>query len=74
MGEQDVADQRGAFACREGPGLMPRAAFRVFGARGSRALTPRRPLAGGPSPAAPSVIYVSRCRPVPLARAVPGHD
>ena len=33
MGEQDVADQRGAFACRGGPGLMPWDASRVLGPR-----------------------------------------
>ena len=65
VGEQDVADQRGAFSCAEGP---PGPALCVGRARaaplcvGRRAAAPR----GSPSPA-PRVVCKTWRRPAPLA-------
>ena len=80
MGEQDVADQRGAFACRGPAGSNRRARF-SFGrgpfvcpgaatpSRFHRCRSPR-----STRPRLPPAANVSRRRPVPRARAVPGHD
>ena len=75
MGEQDVADQRGAFACR-GP-RHPRgggALLRMAG-RGDPFSLSSMPLpAGGSFPAVPPCGRRDPATPRSAGRATPGHD